>query len=663
MKPESLTDGLTQVGGSRGGVGGTHPPDKKHVVVGTAGHIDHGKTALVKALTGIDTDRLKEEKERGITIDLGFAHLALPSGLTVGIVDVPGHERFIKNMLAGVGGIDLVMLVIAGDEGVMPQTREHLAICQLLRVKEGLVVLTKRDLVEEEWLELVKDDVATTLKGTFLEGKPIVPVSAKTGEGLDHLVRELDRLAQAVSPKRTDTTFRLPIDRVFTIKGFGTVVTGTLTSGRVALDDRVEIYPRGREANVRGIQVHGQPVSEAVAGQRTAINLQGVERDAIERGDLLSHPGALRPTFMVDATLQLLKDAPRPLKSRDRVRFHLGTAEVMARVILLDREAELQPGERGYVQFRLEGTVVALPRDRYVIRSYSPIVTIGGGDLLDVAPAKAKRLNRDLLARLKTIEMGTPAQVLEAHLSRAGRDAARVADLRARTPFTPSEIKTLLGELGGAGIAVAIDREGEVHLHRDVAEGLRRQCQALLSAYHRQNPLKGGMNREELRTRLHDLPERVFSFLLADLQAAGAVAVEKDKVRLASHVVRPSTVQQDLLQKIEGEFRQTGVSPPSQEEVSQKFGLDEKGAKELFQLLLDEKKLVRVKEGLFFHADALKMAEERLRAFLQGKKEVTPGDFKELLGVTRKYAIPLLEYFDAQRVTIRRGEHRVLRGG
>ena len=633
----------------------------KHVVVGTAGHIDHGKTALVKALTGIDTDRLKEEKERGITIDLGFAHLALASGLTVGIVDVPGHERFIKNMLAGIGGIDLVMLVIAADEGVMPQTREHLAICQLLRVKDGLVVLTKRDLVEAEWLELVKEDVATALKGTFLEGKPIVPVSARTGEGLDDLVRALDQLAQAVSPKRTDTTFRLPIDRVFTIKGFGTVVTGTLTSGRVALDERVEIYPKEREANVRGIQVHGKPVTEAVAGQRTAINLQGVEREAIERGDLLSHPGALRPTFMVDATLELLPDAPRALKSRNRVRFHLGTTEVMARVVLLDRD-EMKPGERGLVQFRLEGSVVALPRDRYVIRSYSPIVTIGGGDLLDIAPAKAKRMNRALLARLKTLETGSPAQVLEAHLRRAGREGARLGDLRARTPFTLSEIKTLLGELARAGLALAIDREGEIHLHRDVAEGLRRQCQALLSTYHRQNPLKGGMNREELRTRLQDLPERIFLFLLGDLQASGLVAVDKDKVRLASHVVRPSGIQQELLQKIEREFSAAGVSPPSPDEVFQKFALDEKAARELIQLLLDEKKLVRVKD-LLFHADPLKTAQERLVTFLREKKQVTPGDFKELLGVTRKYAIPLLEYFDAQRVTIRRGEHRVLRSG
>ncbi len=324
----------------------------RHVVVGTAGHIDHGKSTLVRALTGIDPDRLKEEKERGITIDIGFAHLDLGDGLTLGIVDVPGHERFVKNMLAGVGGIDLVMLVVAADEGVMPQTREHLAICQLLRVKSGLVVLTKSDMAEPEWLELVTEDVRGFLRGSFLEGKPVVPVSAKTGEGLEALRRQLAELARAVPPRGTDATFRLPIDRVFTIRGFGTVVTGTVTAGQVAVDERVEVYPRGLQARVRGLQTHGQAVTAAVAGQRTAVNLQGVERAAIERGDVLSLPGLLHPTFMLDATCELLADAPTPLKPRQRVRFHIGTSEVMARVHLLDR-AELDPGHRGYVQLRL----------------------------------------------------------------------------------------------------------------------------------------------------------------------------------------------------------------------------------------------------------------------------------------------------------------------
>ncbi len=362
----------------------------KHVVVGTAGHIDHGKTSLVRALTGIDTDRLPEEKARGITIDLGFAFLEEPDGLVIEIVDVPGHERFVKNMLAGIGGIDLAMLVVAADEGVMPQTREHLAICSLLHIKAGLVVLTKSDMVESDWLELVKDDVAGLVRGTFLEGAPVVTASAKTGQGLDDLRQTLRTLAGNVPTRGTGQLARLPIDRVFTVKGFGTVVTGTLAAGRFGADDRVEIYPKGLQAKIRGLQTHGRSVTEAVAGQRTAINLQGLERAAIDRGDVVGLPGTLVPSVLVDGTLELLADAPRALESRDRIRFHVGTSEIMARVLLLDR-AVLEPGDTGFARFRLESTVVALPGDRFVIRSYSPFVTIGGGTLLDVAPPRFKR--------------------------------------------------------------------------------------------------------------------------------------------------------------------------------------------------------------------------------------------------------------------------------
>src|SRR3989441_1209921 len=383
-----------------------------HTVVGTAGHIDHGRTALVRALTGIDTDRLPEEKARGITIDIGFAYLEEPDGLMIEIVDVPGHERFVKNMLAGVGGIDLAMLVVAADEGVMPQTREHLAICSLLHIKSGLCVLTKRDLAEADWIELVRDDLAALVRGTFLEGAPIVAASAKTGEGLPELRATLAGLARRVPPKASGRLPRLPIDRVFTVKGFGTVVTGTLTEGRLRVDDRVEVYPRGIQAKIRGLQAHGHPVGEARAGQRTAVNLQGVERTALERGDVLGAPGPLLSSPLVDGTLELLPAAPRPLKARDRVRFHAGTSEIMARVLLLDR-TELAPGESTYARFRLERGLVALPGDRFVIRSYSPMITIGGGTLLDVSPPRFKRKAPALLAHLRLLEGGSDAEALE----------------------------------------------------------------------------------------------------------------------------------------------------------------------------------------------------------------------------------------------------------
>ena len=432
------------------------------IVVGTAGHIDHGKTSLVKALTGIDTDRLPEEKARGITIDLGFAFLEEPGGLTIEIVDVPGHERFVKNMLAGVGGIDLAMLVIAADEGVMPQTREHLAICSLLHIKAGLVALTKADLVEPDWLELVREDVAGAVRDTFLAGAPILPVSSKTGQGLDELRAALRTLAQSVPERGTDQLPRLPIDRVFTVRGFGTVVTGTLTAGALGVDDRVEVFPRKTEAKIRGLQTHGHPVTSARAGQRTAVNLQGLERAAIARGDVVGLPGTLVPSLLVDGTLELLKDAARPLRSRARVRFHVGTSEIMARALLLDR-AELAPGESSFARFRLEGPLVARPGDRFVVRSYSPVVTIGGGTLLDVDPPRFKRKGPALVAHLTLLQTGNPEAVLEEHVRHVGAAGVRLATLAGRVPFGPAQLKGLLDALQAAGRVIAVDRDWFIH--------------------------------------------------------------------------------------------------------------------------------------------------------------------------------------------------------
>jgi len=633
-----------------GGVRGPFRGPRIHTVVGTAGHIDHGKTALVRVLTGIDTDRLPEEKARGITIDLGFAYLEEPDGLTIEIVDVPGHERFVKNMLAGVGGIDVAMLVIAADEGVMPQTREHLAICSLLHIKSGLIVLTKRDLVEPDWLELVTDDAATLARGTFLESAPILAVSSKTGDGLPELRARLAELARAVPPKATDKLPRLPIDRVFTVKGFGTVVTGTLTEGRLAVDDRVEVYPRRLQAKIRGLQVHGHPVPEGLAGQRTAVNLQGVDRAAIERGDVVGAPGTLVATVLVDGTLELLKDAPRPIKTRDRVRFHTGTSEIMARVLLLDR-AELAPGESAYARFRLERELVALPGDRFVIRSYSPIVTIGGGTLLDVSPPRFKRKAPALLAHLTLLERGSEAEVLEEHLRNAGAAGARLEALAGRVPFGPQRLRALLDQLQAAGTILAVDREWFVH--RETRERLRAEVRRILGEFHAKNPLKIGISREELRGRAGAADERVFGHVLAALEAEGAVKSERDKVRAASHAVRLTPEQQKTVDRIEAEFRAAGAAPPTPENPED----------ELFQLLVVDRRLVRVKESLYFHAEALKAIEDKVVALLREKKEIAPGDVKDLLGVSRKYAIPLLEYFDAQRITQRVGERRVLRGG
>jgi selenocysteine-specific elongation factor len=644
----------TRDGGARRGrdasIGADGERHVKHVVVGTAGHIDHGKTALVKALTGIDTDRLPEEKARGITIDLGFAYLEEPDGLTIEIVDVPGHERFVKNMLAGVGGIDLAMLVVAADEGVMPQTREHLAICSLLHIKSGLVVLTKCDVVESDWIELVRDDVSSLVRGTFLQEAPILPASAKTGEGLAEVRTALAALARQVEPKPADQLPRLPIDRVFTVKGFGTVATGTLTRGQLSVDDRVEVYPKNLQAKIRGLQTHGRSVETALAGQRTAVNLQGVERAAIERGNVVGVPGTLVASALVDGILELLADAPRPLKTRDRVRFHVGTSEIMARVLLLDRP-ELHPAERAYARVRLEQPVIALAGDRFVIRSYSPIITIGGGTLLDVSPPRFKRRAPALLAHLALLEHGSHAEILEEHIRHAGLSGVRLQALSGRVPFGPRRLRGLLDHLIQSGAVLAVDREW--YLHRDSGDRLRAEVLRLLEDFHRRHPLKMGVSREELRGRAGAADERVFAHVLAGLEAEAQVKSERDKVRLGSHAVRLSDEQQRTVSRIEAAFRAAGAAPPAPE--------DEES--DLFQLLITDRRLVRVKESLYFHAEALQQIEDKLIALLKEKREIVPADVKDLLGISRKYAIPLLEYFDAHRVTQRVGEKRVLRGG
>ncbi len=632
----------------------------KQIILGTAGHIDHGKTSLIKALTGIDTDRLKEEKERGITIDLGFASLQIDENTTLGIIDVPGHERFVKNMLAGVAGIDFVLLIIAADEGVMPQTREHLAICELLKIKDGIVVLTKKDMVEEEWLALVKEDTRQFLQGTFLAEKPIVAVSSRTGEGLDELLATIKQVVYSIEPKRVEGKFRLPIDRVFTIRGFGTVVTGTLFSGKVSLEDRVMIYPKGLTARVRGIQVHNRPVTEAVAGQRTALNLQGVEKELIERGDVLAHPQHLRPTFMLDATLTYLPEAARPLKNRSRIRFHIGTSEIMGRVVLLDRE-ELLPGEACYVQYRLEEQALALPRDRYVIRSYSPIITIGGGEILDVAPGKRHRLRAGSKAHFDILAHSSEEDIFLYHLQEAKLEGIRLLDYLFRTPLDEKQLQRLLNALAESGKVVYIEKENFWVLHPEIFEHLKATMLAQVTEYHTKFPLKPALALEELRSQLPKMPEKVFLVALNALQQEAKLLVERDRVRSVSHQITLGADQEALLERIEQEFRQAGFQPPRPEEIFAKLSLQHAQEKELLQVLVDRGVVVRIKDQLFLHREHLQRVEEMLKHFLQEHKEISAGQFRDLLNISRKFAIPFLEYFDNQRITMRVGDNRVLR--
>jgi len=633
------------------------------IILGTAGHIDHGKSALIKFLTGIDPDRLKEEKLRGITIELGFADLRLPSGQLLGIVDVPGHERFVRHMVAGATGMDLVALVVAADEGVMPQTREHLEICQLLRVKQGLVVLTKADLVEEDWLELVAEEVREATQGTFLEGAPMVRFSAVTGAGKEELLQTLAELAARVPPKPAKGIFRLPIDRVFTIKGFGTVVTGTAISGRLRVGEAVTVYPPGYKARVRGLQVHGAAVEEALAGNRTAINLQGLEKEELERGMVVAPPGALLPSRRLDAYLEVLPSAPRPLKHRQAVRLHTGTSERVALPLLLDAD-ELPPGASGYVQFFLRQPLALKPGDRLVIRSFSPAFTWGGGLILHVNPPRHKRHQPQVLAGLTTLEQGSPEEVLRLYLAEAGAAGRSRAELTALLPWDPGDLAHLLGTQAKEGQALNYDPEKERYLLTATARQLEQQARELLSAYHRKNPLKPGLSKEELRRQLPAQMEvRLFNYLLADMVSQKQIALEKDLVRLASHKVTLAVDQEDLVSRLATLYQKGNLSPPTLKEAGAALDLAPDKLKQLLSVLVNQGRLVKVKEDLYFHQEAMARLKAALVDFLKQHQEITVIQFKDLTQTSRKFTIPLLEYFDSTRTTVRVGETRRLREG
>jgi selenocysteine-specific elongation factor len=633
------------------------------IILGTAGHIDHGKSAMVKALTGVDPDRLKEEKLRGITIELGFADLVLPSGQHLGIVDVPGHERFVRHMVAGASGMDLVALIIAADEGVMPQTREHLEICQLLRVKQGLVVLTKVDLVETDWLELVEEEVREALKGTFLDGAPIVGFSAVTGFGKDTLLATLADLAANVPPKPVTGIFRLPIDRVFTIKGFGTVVTGTAISGRVKVAEAVAIYPPGFKAKVRGLQVHGQAVEEALAGNRTAVNLQGLEKEELERGMVVAPPGALIKSRRLDAYLEILPSAPRPLKHRQAVRLHTGTSERVAMPLILDAD-EMAPGSSGYVQFFLREPLALKPGDRLVIRSFSPAFTWGGGLVLHVNPTRHKRRQPEVLARFKVLEQGSPEDILRLYLSEAGAAGRSRAELTALLPWDPAELANRLNAMAHQGQALYYDQENQRYLLTVTAQELERQSLQILADYHRKFPLKPGLSKEELRRQLPPAMEvRLFNYLLGGMAQKKQIVSEKDLVRLSTHKVTLAQDQEDVSRRLEELYRRGHFSPPTFKEATEASKIAPDKVKQLLQVLVNQGRLIKVKEDLYFHQAAMEALKAALIDFLKQNREITVNQFKDLTQTSRKFSIPLLEYFDSTRTTVRVGETRRLREG
>lgn len=630
----------------------------KNVVIGTAGHVDHGKTLLIKALTGIDTDRLKEEKKRGITIELGFAFIDFENGERAGIVDVPGHEKFIKNMLAGAGGVDLAMLVVAADEGFMPQTVEHLGILRLLGLRDGLVVITKCDMVEPDWVEMVRDDVAEHVKGTFLEGAPVMAVSAYTGQGIAELKALLQEKVTSAGAKNTRSPFRIPVDRIFSVEGFGTVITGTLIEGQLTEGDEVTLYPAELPTKVRNLQVHGKDVEHAYAGQRVAVNLAGLKKSQVNRGDVVAKPGSMKNAMMLDVRLQVLPESDRVVKSGMQVHFYHGARTLLSKVVLLDGE-ELRPGESCYAQLRLTEPLAAKAGDRFVVRFYSPLETIGGGVILDPNPARHKRGDRNVLEALAVRESGSDTdRVLQAVEKGCGTyqswaDIVKPLDLPEETLEQAKEELLDRGEL-------AEYLPGR-YLTRKALEAYAAKAEALLSQYHAQNPLLAGMRREEARQKLFGKPDPALGdAILALLEQDGRIHFSGQRLALVSFTPAYSPKQKKILEQLEQAYSDGGFSPPDLDEVYKLFPKEREGCRQVLEALLAEEKLVSLSPQILFSRAAYDEAVRRLMGHFEKEETLALGQFRDLLQTSRKYALALLEYWDRNKVTVKNGDNRML---
>jgi selenocysteine-specific elongation factor len=630
----------------------------RHVIVGTAGHIDHGKSALVKALTGIDPDRLKEEQQRGITIDLGFAHLDL-GDVQVGFVDVPGHEKFVKNMLAGVGGIDFVLLVIAADESIMPQTREHFDICRLLGVGAGIVVINKTDLVDPDMIELVQEEVEETIRGSFLEKAETIPVSSKTGEGIEKLKKAIHDLALAVRSRPTNRVLRLPIDRAFSIHGFGTVVTGTLTSGDVQKDQEIELIPGGLKAKVRGLQVHGAMTQRAIAGQRTAVNLQGIDLAQVERGMVMVPPNIFRSTQILDVRLMLLPGA-KPLKNLVKVRFHQGTIEVLARVALMGQDV-LTPGESGYAQLRLDAPVFCLHGDAFIIRQFSPTITIGGGSILHPNPSKHKSTDKQTLGALQGLDRSDLQEKIPVLLATDAKRAMNLNELNSLLGLPGPDIVKMCSDLAKSGKLIMLPAPAPILLLPHVVESLKKETLEQIDKFHKENLLQKGISREELRKRFYDdLPLEVFRYCLDELVGKKKISIMEEAVALYGREVQLSSEAQQIRQAIESLFQKAGYQPPQIAEIQNSIAANPEEIRRIFFWMIKEKILIRLSDDLVYHRSTLESIKSQIKGkFTKGAK-FGVAEFKELFDITRKHAIPLLEYLDREKFTRRMGNDRLL---
>ena len=629
----------------------------KHVIIGTAGHVDHGKTLLVKALTGIDTDRLVEEKKRGITIDLGFAHLDFNDGTQAGLVDVPGHEKFIKNMLAGAGGIDLAMLVVAADEGFMPQTVEHLGILSLLGIQEGLVVITKADMVDPEWVEMIAEDVRERVKGTFLEGKPVMPVSAYTGQGIPELRQHLHGLVKSAAEKNLRTPFRLPIDRVFSVDGFGTVVTGTLIEGSVRKDEIAELVPSGLRAKVRSIQVHGKDADTACAGQRVAINLAGLKKTDVQRGDTVARPDTVKISRMLDVRLQNLKNSQRTILTQSQVHFYHGSSVMLAKVVLLDRES-LLPGDSCYAQLRLTEPLASKRGDRFVIRFYSPLETVGGGVILDEAPLRHKAGDKAVLEALAIRESGSGNQKLLQTVAGFGYGLPTAQKLCGELNLEEEDLRAQLEELVALG--KVLELLPARYLAASVLDQAWEGCRKLLEAYHAANPLHAGMKLAELRQKLLPGTElAVADGVLAELAAEGRIKRVADRYAMAEFTVHFTKRQNAIRDKLLQTYRKADLEVPGVDEIYPMFLPKEKeDCKQVLESLISSGQLVMLTPQLYYHQQTFDRVLEQTRAFFAEKEELTLAEFRDMLGTSRKYALAVLEYYDRNKMTKKDGDIR-----
>jgi len=644
-------EGPAALGGAAGPSTAEEVHRLKHLIIGTAGHVDHGKTALIRALTGVETDRFPEEKERGISIDIGFAQFPLPSGRRAAVIDVPGHEKFIKNMLAGITGIDVVLLVVAADEGVMPQTREHLDILRLLEIRQGIIVLTKKDLVDDEMLELVEADVRDTVAGTFLEKAPAVAVSSLTGDGLPALMRLLDGLFEETEPKDTTAFARLPIDRAFVRPGFGTVVTGTLVGGTISEGDRLELLPLNLDVRVRGLQVHGEKVARAEAGQRVAVNLAGIERSDVARGHVLCAPGVLKPTYSFAARLHLLHSWPKEMKHGVRVHLHSGTSEVLARVLLLDGET-LKPGESAFVQVKTEEPVVVGRGDHYIIRSYSPVHTMGGGVVVEPHANYKRSQAAQAIEELKVKETGGLGGVIAETLARSGMTPLTLAELAKRTGIVPETVQAELPTLS----ADLRSLEGGLLIHRRGFGQFLAAVRGELESFYKQYPLRSGLPKEEVRRKL-GIGGKEFAALLTAAEAAGELSVLRERISLSGHTPTLNSGQAKLADGVRAAIAEAGFNPLSVGELKEMVkGRD---TEEVITFLTEQGEAIRVGDDLIMAGAHMEEAVRRTRAHLQAHGKLTVAEFRDLLSTTRKYALPLLEWFDEQKITRRAGDERL----